>query len=110
MAEPTLIQLFGTLATQTATDLVIKKSDLVAVGLTASANNTAESLLVAILKLAASYSNPTTQETNTDIQVTLEINSTPSIVTRNNLIWRQTSISVELQTLDTTAEIDPDNY
>jgi hypothetical protein len=49
MQALTLQELFGASASQTATQLVIKKSDLVAVGLTASANNTAEQLVVAIL-------------------------------------------------------------
>ncbi|MDZ8108984.1 MAG: hypothetical protein RM338_25630 [Nostoc sp. DedQUE12a] len=54
MQALTLTELFGASATQTATELVIKKADLVAVGLTPSANNTAEQLLVAILLQALS--------------------------------------------------------
>lgn len=45
----TLTQLFGNSASQTATELVIQKSDLAAVGLTPQANNHAEQLVVAIL-------------------------------------------------------------
>ncbi|HEY9762797.1 MAG TPA: hypothetical protein V6D07_09735 [Trichocoleus sp.] len=48
MADYTLGQVFGPTATQNATDLVIKKADLAGVGLVASANNTGESLLVAL--------------------------------------------------------------
>lgn len=47
MQNLTLQQLFGTNAAQDSQSLVIRKGDLP--GLTASANNTAESLLVAIL-------------------------------------------------------------
>ena len=54
MQPLTLNDLFGVNATQTATELVIKKSDLVAVGLTATANNRAEQLAVAILLQALS--------------------------------------------------------
>ncbi|MDZ8096715.1 MAG: hypothetical protein RMZ42_32975 [Nostoc sp. DedQUE05] len=54
MQALTLQELFGASAFQTATELVIKKSDLVAVKLTATANNRAEQLLVAILLQALS--------------------------------------------------------
>ncbi|MBC1242071.1 hypothetical protein [Nostoc sp. 2RC] len=50
MQALTLAQLFGASAVQTATQLVIQKPDLVAVGLTPKSKNTAESLLVAILR------------------------------------------------------------
>ena len=49
MPEPTLTQIFGAGAAQTATVLTIAKADLAAVGLTASSTNTAESLFVALL-------------------------------------------------------------
>lgn len=54
MQALTLQELFGASASQTATELVIKKSDLVAVGLTATTNNRAEQLVVAILLQALS--------------------------------------------------------
>jgi hypothetical protein len=54
MQTLTLQELFGVNAMQTATELVIKKSDLVAVGLTPTANNRAEQLLVAITLQALS--------------------------------------------------------
>jgi hypothetical protein len=52
MAEPTLIQVFGSSATQTTTQLTISKADLATVGLTASPTNTPESLIAAIVALA----------------------------------------------------------
>nr|WP_322709897.1 hypothetical protein [Nostoc sp. ChiSLP03a]MDZ8211042.1 hypothetical protein [Nostoc sp. ChiSLP03a] len=54
MLPLTLQQLFGVNAVQTTDELIIKKSDLSAVGLTATANNRAEQLLVAILLQALS--------------------------------------------------------
>lgn len=51
MQNLTLQQLFGTNASQNATTITIKKSDFA--GLTPGANNSAESLLAAILLLAA---------------------------------------------------------
>lgn len=55
MAEPTLTQVFGPGATQTATVITILKADLVSTGLTASAANTAESLLGAIVLKGKDY-------------------------------------------------------
>jgi hypothetical protein len=49
MQTLTLQQLFGESASQSATELVIKKADLVAVGLTPQLNNRAEQLIVAIV-------------------------------------------------------------
>lgn len=53
MAEPTLLSVFGFGATQTLSSLTIAKADLASVGLTAQVENTAESLFVALLLLAA---------------------------------------------------------
>lgn len=110
-AEPTLVQVFGTGATQDINTLTIQKSALAAVGLTASSSNTAESLMVALLLLAALYLNSTNQDsTNTDIQVTIADSGFPQLVTRNSAQWRQITYNVNLQTPDTGFSIDPDNY
>jgi len=53
MPEPSLQSVFGAGATQTASVLSIAKADLASVGLTAADANTAESLLVALILLAA---------------------------------------------------------
>lgn len=110
MAEPTLSQVFGSNATQDATTLTIPKADLASVGLTASANNTAESLIVAILLKAADYLKDTNQQTNTDIQVTIADSGFPQIVTRNNVQYRQVTFNINLQTPDTGFTLDPNNY
>lgn len=54
MEALTLNQLFGNSAIQTGNELIIKKSDLVAVGLTPLPNNHAEQLIIAILLQALS--------------------------------------------------------
>lgn len=112
MAEPTLTQVFGAGATQTATTLSIAKADLAAVGLTASATNTAESLLVALFLLAKNSLTLTAQENNPDQSVTIAESdfNFQSLVTRNNQQFRQFTYSVNLQKLDTGATIDPDDY
>jgi hypothetical protein len=53
MAEPTLEQVFGTGATEDANSVTIPKANLP--GLTAAANNRAESLFLGIVQLGAEY-------------------------------------------------------
>ena len=111
MAEPTLTAVFGANATQTSTDLVIKKSDLTDTGLTASANNTAESLLIAIILKSKSVLTDTSRNTNIDQSIAVTDGYSPSITTRNNAIYLRNTISVEVDKLLTGAdEIDPDDY
>ena len=64
MAEPTLVEVFGAGATQTATTITIAKADLA--GLTPSATNTAEALFAGIYKKAAVNLNQTNYGTNVD--------------------------------------------
>lgn len=110
MTKPTLQQVFGTNASQDATTVTISKADLTSVGLVASANNTAESLLVALILKAATYLSPTNQNSNPDIQVTVEQSTFPSIVVRNNQNYRQTTFNVNLQTIDVNSAVNPNNY
>ncbi|MBE9191397.1 hypothetical protein IQ230_13785 [Gloeocapsopsis crepidinum LEGE 06123] len=109
MAEPTLQQVFGAGATQDATTLTIAKADLAAVGLTASATNTAESLIVGILLLAKNTLTAAALDSNPDQSISIE-DSFDSLVTRNNQTFRQKTYSVNLQKLDTASTIDPDDY
>jgi hypothetical protein len=111
MAERTLAEVFGANASQTSTDLVIKKSDLVAVGLTASANNTAESLLVAVALKAKVTLTDEARDTNIDQSVAITDGFSPSITTRNNAIYLRNTISIEVDKLLTGADvIDPDDF
>jgi hypothetical protein len=71
MAEPSLTAIFGANATQSATELVISKADLALVGLTASANNSPESLLTAVVKKAELTLTPTNQDTNPDQSIVI---------------------------------------
>ncbi|MEH1809645.1 hypothetical protein [Nostoc sp.] len=111
MAEPTLTAVFGANATQTSTDLVIKKSDLVDTGITPSGSNTAESLLLAIVLKFKAVLTDTARETNIDQSVAVTDGFSPSITTRNNAIYLRNTISVEVDKLLTGADvIDPDDY
>jgi hypothetical protein len=109
MSELTLAQVFGANATQTATELVIKKSDLQSVGLSVTADNRAEQLFVAMFALAKLILNKATQETNNDIQITI-VDSYTSIVFRNEQEYKQSNFTVGLEKLETVSGIDPDDY
>jgi hypothetical protein len=95
--NPTLVQMFGTAATQTATLLTITKADLVnntAWTFTPSANNTAESLFVALMLKARLGSDQ-----SVDAELTFS-DITQSLVTRNNIRVRRYSCTVEWYVTD----------
>ena len=109
--EPTLTAVFGANATQDANTLTISKSDLVSTGLTSGANNTAESLLIAlILKFKAALTDEG-KDTNIDQSVAVVDGFSPSITTRGDGIYLRNTISVEIdRVLEGAATIDPDLY
>ena len=111
MAERTLTEVFGANASQTATDLVIKKSDLTSAGLTVLETNTAESLLLAIALKAQATLTDAARDTNIDQSVAITDGFSPTITTRNNAIYLRNTISIEVDKELTGADvIDPDDY
>lgn len=111
MAEPSLIQVFGDGAIQDISTLTISKADLATVGLTASATNTAESLLIAIMLKFKTTLTDEARDLNIDQSVAVVDGFSPSITTRNDLIYLRNTISVEIDRLLEGADsIDPDLY
>ena len=113
MAEPTLVEVFGDGASQTATTITIDKADLSAVGLTPGAENTAESLLSAVLLLAKGILTQAAFDSNSDQSITIEPGF-DSIIQRddgtgNFINYRQNQLTVNLHKLDSDG-IDPDDY
>lgn len=110
MAEPTLKEIFGPGAAQTAATLTIQKADLPQ--LVASADNTAESLFAAILLLAKSTLTPGRQEANPEQSITIvdDALSPVSFVTRNNQRFVQNTQSVNFQEPANNTGINPNNY
>lgn len=89
MAEPTLTEVFGAGARQDEATLTIAKADLATVGLTPSANNSAESQIVAILLLAKINLTTTRQESNPEQSVTIDDGfGSEQLVPRNNNTYR----------------------
>ncbi|MDJ0795804.1 MAG: hypothetical protein QNJ51_03030 [Calothrix sp. MO_167.B12] len=109
MAEPTLVEVFGANAVQDVNTLTISKTDLATTGLTASVDNTAESLFVAMFKLARTKLNTTNQSADPDIQVTI---GNPQSFTnvRNGVTYNQINQSVSLEVESQGVIINPDSY
>jgi hypothetical protein len=109
MAEPTLTQVFGAGATQDATTITILKADLP--GLTASANNRAESLLTAILLKAQAGLSKTAFDADLDQSIYIE-SGFPTFSFRgvNNDSYRTDQLTINLAKLDTSGTLDPDDY
>lgn len=109
MSEPTLSSVFGNGASQTSTTLTISKADLP--GLTATANNTAESLLVALLLKAKEGLSQENFDQNIDQSIYISLGY-PSFTFRgpNNDSYRVDQITINLSKPDTSGTIDPDDY
>jgi hypothetical protein len=109
MVKPTLSEVFGAGATQTATSITILKADLT--GLNPSATNTAESLLAAINLKAQESLTQENFDTNTDQSIYID-SGFPSFTTRgtNNSQYRIDQLTINLAKIDSAATLDPDNY
>lgn len=104
MPEPTLQQVFGPNASQDEQTVTISKSDL---SLLAQAENTAESILVSIIKVAMDYLNENT--TNPDIQVFLE-EGFESLIFVGEEQFRQKQININLRQPEQITPINPMDY
>ncbi|BAZ29946.1 hypothetical protein NIES4074_23940 [Cylindrospermum sp. NIES-4074] len=112
MAEPLLNELLGSDATQTETEVILSKANFSVVGLIASAVNGAESIFIAMVKLAKKNKfNATAREANPDISVEI---SEPSQTyqTVNNVRYKVTSYTIELFKPEpvTDDDINPMDY
>ena len=107
MAEPTLIQIFGAGATQTATAITILKADLPT--LTPSATNTAESLLAGVLIKASSVLTVANRTANPDQSIAIEAGY-DQLAYRGTDPFYQSALNVTLQKSNSAATIDADDY
>lgn len=111
MAEPTLQEVFGANATQDVNSITIDKNDLISLGLTADANNTAESLVVAISLLIQNGLPQSSFDTNLDQSIYVDTGF-PNFAFRgdNNEQYRVDQLTVNFAKLDTSTAINPDDY
>ncbi|MEH1849283.1 MAG: hypothetical protein V7L25_31015 [Nostoc sp.] len=110
MAEPTLVQIFGIGTTQDATTLTIPKSALSSTNLTASANNTAESLLTAIVMKAKEYLTPDNHDANLDQSLIITDGYLPTIVLRGTAKYSQDTFTIALEKPLGNTAINPNDY
>ncbi|MBE9235831.1 hypothetical protein IQ227_07220 [Anabaena aphanizomenioides LEGE 00250] len=111
MAEPTITQIFGAGATQSNTQLAILKADLS--GLTATSNNTAESMIVALLLLWEATLTTTAQESNPDQSIRVEKGSESLNTVFNNgtsTQYKEIPFTITLRKPYIATTIDPDDY
>ncbi|MFM6920263.1 MAG: hypothetical protein ACKPKT_22270 [Dolichospermum sp.] len=112
MPQPTLTEVFGSGATQTATTLTISKSTLATVvGLTATQDNSAESLLAAILLIAKINLTEEKFTLNIDQSIVID-NGFKSTTVRgtNNVQYLTDQLTVTLAKVDPLSPLDPDDY
>ncbi|WP_088243946.1 hypothetical protein [Calothrix rhizosoleniae] len=109
MSEPTLTEVFGANATQDASTVTINKADLA--GLTASATNTAESLLAAIMIQAATTLTQTKFDGDTDVSIYIE-SSFSNFINRgaNNDRYQLDPLTVNFAKLNLETGLNPDDY
>jgi hypothetical protein len=110
MAEPTLVEVFGTGATQDADTITIQKSQL---DLTASANNRAETLLAAIIKKA--QDRLTGEEFNASLDQSILIApGYDSLITRSvggtTGQYYQTQLTLNFARVQLSSGLTPDDY
>lgn len=109
MAKPTLTEVFGAGATQTSTTLTIDKADLVALGLTASGTNSAESLFLAIALKAKAVLTVANRTANPDQSLAIDAGY-DQIANRGTTQYYQSSFNLTAQKINTTPTLDPDDY
>ncbi|MBG1263091.1 hypothetical protein [Nostoc commune] len=118
MAEPTLVQVFGTGATRLASGvttstsgLFIPDSALISAGLATPTTATAEGHLVAIIKNSESYLTQTNFDANIG-QGLIVTDGFSSFTTRgtDNTAYRQDQVTISLTKIDTGSTINPGDY
>jgi hypothetical protein len=110
MADPTLQDIFGANATQTATDIIIKKADL---PMTAAATNRGEQVLAAIVKNASPVLTATNFNSNPDQSITIGTGFDQlayRTVGNDQLTYLQNQLTLSFAKLQASTGITPDDY
>lgn len=110
MSEPTLQEVFGANAAQTSTTITISKADLASTGLTASANNNAEALMVAlVMKATGALSEVARTQDLVNRNVTVNYGG-QDLIEQAGGNYRRDAFSVLLYKTTTLATIIPNDY
>jgi hypothetical protein len=109
MAEPTLSAVFGAGALQDADTITIQKSALVTKGLIASADNKAEQILAALIKLQIDSLTALAQGSNPDQSVTVQ-EGFNTLETRNGIQYYNTTVNVTFSKPQPSAGLTVNDY
>jgi hypothetical protein len=110
MSELTLQEIFGANATQTATDIIIKKADL---PMTAAAENRGEQTFAAMVKKASEKLTATNFNANPDQSITIGTGFDQlAYRTVNNVqeTYLQNQLTLSFAKLQASTGITPDDY
>ncbi|WP_310485100.1 hypothetical protein [Chamaesiphon sp. VAR_48_metabat_403] len=110
MAEPTIQEIFGAGAAQTATTITILKSDL---PMTADATNGGERVFAAICKKAGTFLTPEAFNTNPDQSISIAQgfdSLTYRTIANVQSTYLQTALSINFAKLQASGGITPDDY
>lgn len=109
MAKKSLTDLFGASVTQDATHIHIAKADLVALGLTVQTTNTAQQILVSLIKLWNAVLTASNRTANPDETVTSSYDGQSSRTEGTN-VYRVDTYRIQTFLLTPPSDPDPDNY
>jgi len=109
MAVTTLQQIFGASATQTATTVTITKADLASTGFTPSANNTADSILAAIVAFAETNIPDANVSSNTGQTIGIA-DGYQSITVINSANYLISPKTINFYSSFTSGNFNPNNY
>lgn len=110
MTEPTLQDIFGAGATQTATAITILKSNL---AMAATATNRGDQIFAAVMKRAAENLTVTAFSADSDRSINISTGFDSVIYRAVNNVqtpFLQNQLTVNLLKLQTSAGITPDDY
>lgn len=107
MAKPTLQEVFGPGATQTATTITIAKADLP--DYTPTFDDGGEKVFAGIFVRAKTALTTTGLDSNPDQSISVE-DSFESLPTRNDKVYRRNTQSVNFDELVPASRIIPNNY
>jgi hypothetical protein len=110
MAEPTLQEVFGAGATQTATAITILKADL---SMTASATNRGEQLFAAIVKKASVNLTEANFALNTDQSINIAAGFDSLVyrtIASTTTTLLQSQLNINFNKIQASSGITPDDY
>lgn len=108
MAVPTLADVFGPAATQTATTITISKADLPT--LTATATNSAQQLLAGILLKAGQYLTPEKHDADPDAKIEIAYTGQSVVPGTGGTNSRQDTYSLVFYKSVPAEQVDADDY